>query len=871
MKHFKDLGAFLVLGLLVFGTMTAWSAILTNWSFNVAGDYTISDENKIDIINDSVVLLEEAEFQVNDEIEGDQNFSSFVELDNGNLFLIWRSSDLNNPFTDNDGNYLAGKIVDTDGATVVPEFQVNQGTVGFVTSIVISKYNNGNVIVGWSSDDTAAAETDNSGSYLVATIYDEDGTRLVDEFQVNDEIAGVQFSLNFAPLDDGNMFAVWASADTAHSGNDTDSFHIAAKVFDPNGGDVVAEFQVNDEVTGSQAVPEVAKLDNGNLFITWESEDIDHSGNDTDGYHVAAKIIDSSGASVVPEFQINTEIESDQRVEKILLLDSGDVLITWNSQDLNNAFTDSDLYYIAGAVFDDAGQEVVAEFQINDFTESIQIASDPVQLDNGNILIMWNTFAGLINSDVGDASGLATTAKIFDESFNTVRSEYLLTRGTSGNQIGRDLLVVDSGDMWLILDSTDSVFASDDTDIYTALRLFQSDGSGFYYDDEPSITLNSGVDYVERIRSFIVNYLDENQGEVEVQLSPDDGVNWYYFDGQDWVSTVGLGDAKNTVVEVNDALGDFYSQFGAGTLSWRLFLVSDGTQFVVVDTVELSENEIPVIGVGDANVSIDVPQNRENVAQFAVVDPEDDNVEFSISGGADSSLFAITTDGLLSIGLNGDLGETYEVVIRATDEFNGFTEQTVNVSVIRAPSSSGSGVTTVDNPFQNIEKDQVDQNADGVKLDSSVEKEFVKTSTDRGELCVMNFENLDEFSVNTISRIEAVKMFLDLMCVDVSKYENELPFFDKSLMSKDEIVYLKAGYSLGIIKGYPDGYFRPYKNLNYAEFSALLYRSVEMDVLESNPWYIDYVKVTNLVEEDKLGLYVTEKEFYQNIKSFYGF
>jgi hypothetical protein len=119
--------------------------------------------------------------------------------------------------------------------------------------------------------------------------------------------------------------------------------------------------------------------------------------------------------------------------------------------------------------------------------------------------------------------------------------------------------------------------------------------------------------------------------------------------------------------------------------------------------------------------------------------------------------------------------------------------------------------------------------------------------------------------------MEAVRLFIDFMCIDVSDSEMEVGFNDTGELSDLDKKYLRVAYDLRLIEGYQDGAFRPDRILNYAELSALLYRSLESEILESNPWYVEYVKFAPVVEESKLSEAVSVSNFVGKFKNFYGF
>ena len=74
-----------------------------------------------------------------------------------------------------------------------------------------------------------------------------------------------------------------------------------------------------------------------------------------------------------------------------------------------------------------------------------------------------------------------------------------------------------------------------------------------------------------------------NQGQIAYQLSDDEGVNWRYWDGGNWVVSESL---YNTAQVVNSTIGDF--PITNEKILFRAFLISDGNQQCELDTIELN-------------------------------------------------------------------------------------------------------------------------------------------------------------------------------------------------------------------------------------------------------------------------------------------
>lgn len=71
---------------------------------------------------------------------------------------------------------------------------------------------------------------------------------------------------------------------------------------------------------------------------------------------------------------------------------------------------------------------------------------------------------------------------------------------------------------------------------------------------------------------------------IRYQLSRDNGITWYWFNGTSWVTQTGFVDA-NTPAQINSALVDF--DVSGGTVLWRAILTSDGKTNAVLNRVDL--------------------------------------------------------------------------------------------------------------------------------------------------------------------------------------------------------------------------------------------------------------------------------------------
>ncbi len=100
----------------------------------------------------------------------------------------------------------------------------------------------------------------------------------------------------------------------------------------------------------------------------------------------------------------------------------------------------------------------------------------------------------------------------------------------------------------------------------------------------PSIAPVTGPGYTELL-SFNHVTGASHQGSVAYQIS-NDGLSWYWWSGAAWTVASGPMDA-NDIVTVSDNLPQFVTDVGTGTFYFRAYFISDGSQAVELNDVEL--------------------------------------------------------------------------------------------------------------------------------------------------------------------------------------------------------------------------------------------------------------------------------------------
>ena len=112
-----------------------------------------------------------------------------------------------------DGVY--GQRYDNMGNTVGPEFQINTFTTYNQYNPSIAGLDNGGFVVTWVSDQDESASHDlwssKESNGIFAQLYDADGKKNGNEFQVNTFISGGQYNSEVASLNDGGFVVTWES------------------------------------------------------------------------------------------------------------------------------------------------------------------------------------------------------------------------------------------------------------------------------------------------------------------------------------------------------------------------------------------------------------------------------------------------------------------------------------------------------------------------------------------------------------------------------------------------------------------------------------------------------------------------------------
>jgi hypothetical protein len=312
------------------------------------------------------------EFQVNTYSSWDQDLAHVASDPSGNFVVVWTSQ-----FEDGYGAGIFGQRYASSGAPLGPEFRVNTYTTGEQYRPSIASDAAGNFVVVWNGQTPAPppfTDFDVFGQRFAAT-----GAPLGPEFRVITFTTGGQAATSVAAEPSGGLIVAWVSTN-----QDGSSLGVFAQRFASSGGPLGPEFRLNTYTTNLQSVPVVAADASGNFVVVWVSQFQDGSSGGVFGQRFAA-----SGSPLGPEFRVNTYTTDAQGIPQVAIDPSGNFVVVWldGSQDGSG-------YGVFGQRYASSGASLGPEFQVNTYTTGSQrpygVATDSM----GRFVVVWSGSTG---------------------------------------------------------------------------------------------------------------------------------------------------------------------------------------------------------------------------------------------------------------------------------------------------------------------------------------------------------------------------------------------------------------------------------------------------------------------------------------------
>ena len=261
----------------------------------------------------------------------------------------------------------------------------------------------GNFLVVWTSYNQA---NDSSKEDIYFQNLDADLNKIANETLVNDIISGDQIRPAVAMNESGDFIIAWASYSDQNS-----LYDIKTKLY-KNGVASANEFLVNTYTLNSQTKPSVDIYSDGSFIVVWESWFEDGSDRG-----IFAQRFSADGNKNGEPFQINQNAHFSQARPTVKFFPDGKFIVVWESWKQDQSLGSS--YDVMGRIFNNLGNPVTDEVQINDYTLDYQWYADVITLNSDNFVVAWCSW-----EQDGEDGGIYI--KKFNSTFNPLTSEVLV-------------------------------------------------------------------------------------------------------------------------------------------------------------------------------------------------------------------------------------------------------------------------------------------------------------------------------------------------------------------------------------------------------------------------------------------------------------
>ena len=274
---------------------------------------------------DSTGAAQGGDIAVNTYTTGVQALPSVAVSSSGSFVVVWHSGpDFGSGQVgqDGDGFGVFGQRFDNAGNKAGAEFQINQYTTSYQSRPRVAMNPGGDFLVVWNSPQDAQIGA------IMARRYDNAGSALGGEFQVNTTVLGAQYTPDVALDPSGKAIVVWTSY--LQDGSDGAIF---AQRLDAGGNKLGPEFNVNTFTTSLQARPRVAAGPGGDFTIVWQSgRGSDGAGSeDGSGTGAFAQHYDANGKRDGREIAVNTFTTAFQGAPAVAAQPNGQFVTAWES------------------------------------------------------------------------------------------------------------------------------------------------------------------------------------------------------------------------------------------------------------------------------------------------------------------------------------------------------------------------------------------------------------------------------------------------------------------------------------------------------------------------------------------------------------
>ncbi len=166
-------------------------------------------------------------------------------------------------------------------------------------------------------------------------------------------------------------------------------------------------------------------------------------GQDGDGYGIYAQRFDNYGNPLGSEFQVNSYTTGDQGISTVEMDSAGNFVIAWHSEG-----QDLSLKGIFARRYDNNGNPLGSEFQVNTYIINDQHQPSIAMNSTGHFVIVWTSYG-----QDGDQGGIY--AQRFDNNGNPQGTEFRVNTYTTDRQGGPIIAMNSTGHFVIVWTSDD--------------------------------------------------------------------------------------------------------------------------------------------------------------------------------------------------------------------------------------------------------------------------------------------------------------------------------------------------------------------------------------------------------------------------------
>jgi len=526
------------------------------------------------------------EKRVNTATAGNQSDPDITALNDGGWIVSWTSYG-----QDGSSGGIYQQRYNANGTKFGGEALVPTTTTNSQFQSQIAALDDGGWVVSWTSN----SSDPDIGSQIRFQAYNPDGTKRGFESQANTTLLGEQSTSSVTGLTTGGWVVTWRGEDDDTSDGDS-GFDIYQQVYNSTGGKVGSETVVNSFSTSHQFDSNVTALAGGWWAVTWAS--YSHA-DDPSGIY--AQIYKSDGSKWGGEFHVNPYTSGNQYDPEITMLDDGDFIVTWESQDQDKPGG----YGIYQQRFDADGGTDGVERRVNKTVAGDQDSSDVTALSTGGYVVTWT-------SEGQDGSAEGIYGQVFNADGAKVGKEFLVNKHTNSEQAESAVAGLDDGRFVVTWQSADR----DGSGNAVMQRVFSDTGKKLSAD---KLTLD--------FRPVI-----EGNGKDNTLTGQDIGEKFYGKGGDDTINGKGGNDLLdggkgNDLLIGADGKDTFIFKTGYGGDTIRGFFDGDRIDLSglegVDDYADLMANHLKLWGYGD--IRIEGPDGDTLWIRHATVNQMDEN------------------------------------------------------------------------------------------------------------------------------------------------------------------------------------------------------------------------------------------------------